>query len=149
MKFVHVLLVGLLAFACGWIGFLLGDQRMELSRLRDSHTTLLEGLSRQVDDLSHRMDGGAALAREREELPHTVAALREVAEAARAGTFRDDGYFGWTYARVHEVFGRPQGVRPDAGTVTWSYRAESDAGDDVVSFLFVDGVCTAVRVQDG
>lgn len=149
MKFVHVLLVGLLAFACGWIGFLLGDQRMELSRLRDSHTSLLEGLSRQVDDLSHRLDDAPALAREREELPHSVAALREVAAAARAGAFRDDGYFGWTYARVHEVFGRPQAVRPEAGTVSWSYLVESPEGDSGVLFQFVDGVCTAVRVQDG
>ncbi len=148
MKFVHVLLVGLLAFACGWIGFMLGDQRMELSRLRDSHTTLLEGLSRQVEEVSRRLDETPALARERE-LPHSVAALREIAEASVAETFSDDGYFGWSYARVHEVFGRPGSVTPSAsGAVSWSYGVESSAGDASVQFQFVDGICASVRIDD-
>ncbi len=148
MKFVHVLLVGLLAFACGWIGFLVGDQRVELSHLRDSHTSLLEGLSRQVEEVSRRLDAGPALARERE-APHTTAALRELLAADEAGDFSDDGYFGWSYARVHEVFGRPGSVSPSAsGAVGWSYEVDGPSGEADVSFQFVDGICTSVRVDD-
>ncbi len=148
MKFVHVLLVGLLAFACGWIGFMLGDQRLELSHLRDSHTTLLEGLSRQVEEVSRRLDDAPAMAREHE-APHTTAALRELVAAAQSGAFSDDGYFGWSYARVHEVFGRPAGVSSSAsGAVGWSYEVDAPSGAADVSFQFVDGICTSVRVDD-
>ena len=62
MKLVHLTMVCLLAFAAGWIGYMLGEQRLELSDLRDSQTALLEGLSRQVDDLAQRFEGRPALA---------------------------------------------------------------------------------------
>jgi len=62
MKLVHLTMVCLLAFAAGWIGYMLGEQRLELSDLRDSQTALLEGLSRQVDDLAQRFEGKPALA---------------------------------------------------------------------------------------
>src|SRR5262245_27923237 len=62
MKLVHLTMVCLLAFAAGWIGYMLGEQRLELSDLRDSQTALLEGLSRQVDDLAQRFEDQPALA---------------------------------------------------------------------------------------
>lgn len=62
MKLVHLTMVCLLAFAAGWIGYMMGEQRLELSDLRDSQTALLEGLSRQVDDLAQRFDEQPALA---------------------------------------------------------------------------------------
>ena len=62
MKLVHLTMVCLLAFAAGWIGYMLGEQRLELSDLRDSQTALLEGLSRQVDDLAQRFESQPALA---------------------------------------------------------------------------------------
>ena len=62
MKLIHLTLMCLLAFAAGWIGYMLGEQRLELSDLRDSQTALLEGLSRQVDDLAQRYEDRPALA---------------------------------------------------------------------------------------
>ncbi|HEX5008893.1 MAG TPA: hypothetical protein VFY71_00730 [Planctomycetota bacterium] len=81
MKLVHLTMVCLLAFAAGWIGYMLGEQRLELSDLRDSQTALLEGLSRQVDDLAQRFDGertaladdGSSDAAEQMDAPATAA----------------------------------------------------------------------------
>ena len=58
-----------LAFAvtCGWMGYVVGEARGDLTATRDSHTALLEGLSRQVDQLgeqvAHASEGFPGFAR--------------------------------------------------------------------------------------
>jgi len=130
MKLVNLVLVTMLAFAAGWIGYMMGEQRLELADLRDSQTALLEGLSRQVDDVAQRFEGRPALARETSAAAADAPAGDSEHEMAKAlYTLQDT-----LAAMSHKQTGMagldtvPAAPRDDAALAAWAGKIGHDPG---------------------
>ena len=127
MKLVNLVLVSLLAFAAGWIGFMLGEHRLELADMRDSQTALLEGLSRQMDDLAQRFEDRPAHAREKAARADGEPAdsSREVAQAL-AGMQATLASMGREQPTMAGLDSAPAVARDDAALATWAGQLRED-----------------------
>jgi hypothetical protein len=127
MKLVNLVLVSLLAFAAGWIGFMLGEHRIELADMRDSQTALLEGLSRQVDDLAQRSEGRPAMALEKfaqADAP-TADSSRDVAQAL-AGMQATLASMAREQPTMAGLDTAPAAVRDEAQLAAWAAQLRQD-----------------------
>jgi len=128
MKLVHLILVCLLAFAAGWIGYMLGEQRLELADLRDSQTALLEGLSRQVDDLAQRFEDRPARAREQAAQADAAAAADSSREMAKelAGLHVKLAALSNDSSGMAGLDAAPAAKRDDAALAQWAAQLRHD-----------------------